>query len=1519
MRDLPTLSASHSLKKKIFSEEHNSSLERESFLFDHRSTVQIWSPLYQTAWNHRARKREKQGLLEREGVVFTGLKIYWREVCFAVLIQSFEVEEFIVLDDFWKEELKLFTETVFGKIFVNRSFVDGAECHCESMTTVGLELTSYIDPSLTWKTVSKGRNTSKRSRRSTSKNMKMVQEHEKRSPKWLNSLQGSETEKSNVTTHGRSFSGNMEHIPIKKRRLFFPPPSPPLPSPNRQEKCDALLGNLCTTDQRTCSVVTSESQVMGADVSNGSNSKNSDYDGNIDKSNVRSSNEARGLAEDFSGIDILAAAACSDRFAYSTDDAGNVQNQVDRLVDTEEDKFACDLPGNDIERVKEVCLANDGAQVARVNNGADDVCMSPINEYQNMKQNESVASTSVEKRGVECPGSPDSSRSDALLLKKESCIDLPNEVADKAAENSGTPRGLRLHWDLNTVMDEWGHPLDDANFDSFTQSVEAAPINVVDSHNLEDMHSSEAKKFEDETLKDVEGLEAKRSEETGSGNLVAAVDEVCTGPESMVLLHGENFTSVSPTISRIRHCSEVPSGLITSIIKENSSFSNGSNDAVETSMYATDSEIQPEVVNKDTDIDPRLSLGVNDTRILASEEPNNGAGCESPNEVAVAVNFPMIVKSEEHEIDFLAAPFSGNAASEVKNVDYNHVDDFNVRNAVDGDDMEVAKLPCQPTPPDCIGSSNCETASTDATESGEASCQVNNLNCKNPEQLEQISLVNRKVKLEEDIVLPEESQPSSLKNPMEELKDSSISLYSIKLEDMGTTLMTMSEDQAMNQVSAKETVERPTIKDSSESVSLNNHGLETFMPQVLNHNVAADAGIKLTNDHLAENSLGGGHGSLVSIEDSSKVNKNVETVTELEGGYDSHLEDGELREPPCWEGNEGEDGETEHVDYDSDNRDEIIFYEANDFVQLSGEDLAGECEKESDRLDNFSSAEDKPNFDKNIEENCTLQVKGLSSTVDVTEGVCTKVESSALEACSGANNDGKVEMDHKDLRSSIEADSIGKDLNNDPPCNSGDASACGRNLQFSDRRCIDPMRRNRSNNFDCMHHFDGPDEPLNRGQHPSLRMGRFCGRSWNPELKSMEANPTSEDDGERFVRASGDSSPLRGRRSRIISTSRNGYHFRRGSPGQRDGDYGMGMMKGRDISPDNYNPRGRFGRFNGMNRGFREGYRRPGLYAGPKSGGSGGPMLNRFGKRDRSFSPGGDRLCRKSRSRSRTRSPDFRSEGRMGRGRMPYQQANHEHTRERRFDSIGAPGRLRSDDCIRPNMRPMRFHDATTSGRGHDFEESDEYRRKPPLMRNHRRSRSRSRSCSPEFRSDARMGSMRAPYQPSDNIRDRRSPPPRVFRPDQRYENGGSPGRLRSDECLRPMMRPLRFPDPGQPGRGHECNNNNNNNTNGDDYKRKPRNIFERIHPIRHYNVEGGDGRRFPYDEEDDVPPTQNFRRNENYARAGDRRPVDFRGPREERGNLRYNNSERMFYSGPKQFGGMRDYSEEGITRRVRP
>ncbi|XP_057527839.1 uncharacterized protein LOC130806686 isoform X2 [Amaranthus tricolor] len=1305
--------------------------------------------------------------------------------------------------------------------------------------------------------------------------MKIVQKQENRIAKRLNNMQCLEAKESNVMVNGWHFSGNVDSIPLKKRRLVYRSLPPPLQSSNSITESDGLVVGQCVSDQYTHLNFTTES------------------------------NDASGSGNDFSGIAILAAAACSDRIDISTDDAGKSQVQMGGLLDVE-----------DAECSNSVCAMDspkDNAQVVSKNNDANDAGMTLVSESQ------FVAVTSVNKESVECVNLFKLNRNDDAHVNKESLADFPNEVADKSRENSSSTRDYRFHWDLNTAVD------DELCVDSSTCFVEVPPKNIMESQNLDNEEDSQAKGYEIQNLEDGEGLGAKRFEATEKGERVTSQLEACKEAECLGLPNNANFISVLSTASKMEYCSELSSGFETNIIKETFSTSNSDNHVVGTSVSDTDSAIQPELVSEDATIDHSLSLGLNGTQKPAAKATFNGTGFDIVNEVAEEIICSMQpMQSKEHGIGFLLTPFAEHALYEGKDADCKNVEDF--KDSKGPSNNKVTSVTFQPTATKSLDSCKCEIAAS--LESGEVSCKVNDLDPKIPEASDNlISLVDCEVKHGGVIGLPLECQPSCSESQMGELKHSIVSLCTTKLEDMITTSMTLGYDRAIGGVITEELEEKPTVRYVSESDPFNDHKFDSLVPKTLSGNVDVDVSSKPTGGHLVQDSLRIGRKPYISNDDSSQVGKNAGMVTEMETGYESHLEDGELKESHCWEDNEGEEGDTEHVDYDSDNRDGAVSYEAaKDSVQFSGEVLVGEGEKNSFQPDTISSV-DKPNPDLSVEDNCSFKFQVCVSTVDTLEAVCTNRKSLSLKACSVANDSKKVETTRTD-RSSVEVHSTGNDVDDEPPRNAIGASASGRDPQISDRIYADSMRRSSSGNFDCMHDGDGPDESLTRSQRSLHGIGRFGGRSWNPDVKSIVAKSTSEDDGERILIGSGDTSPLRGHKPRIINTSRGGCHFvRRGLPGERDSKYAMGMVKARDMSPD-YNQRIRFERSNGISRGgFREGYCRPGVYEGPKSDGD-GPMLNRFSRRDRSFSPVGDRFRRKPRSRSRTRSPDFKCEGRMRRGRLPFQQANHsaEHTRERRsparffnqgqrFDVNDSPGRLRSDDCVRSNMRTIRFHDATTSGRGHDFEEGDDFRRKP-FLRNHRRSRSRSRSCSPDFRPDARMSSMRVPFQPSgDQIRDRRSLV-RVFRPDQRYDGRGSPVRLRSDDCLRPMRRPIRFVDSTQPGRGHEYNNNSNNSS--DEYRRKPRNIFDRIHPIRH-DVEG-DSRRFQFDN-DEALPNQNFRRNDNFVRGGERkRPVEFnRGPRQERGNIRYN-SERMFHSGPKQFGSMREYgSEDGRPRRIGP
>lgn len=229
--------------------------------------------------------------------------------------------------------------------------------------------------------------------------------------------------------------------------------------------------------------------------------------------------------------------------------------------------------------------------------------------------------------------------------------------------------------------------------------------------------------------------------------------------------------------------------------------------------------------------------------------------------------------------------------------------------------------------------------------------------------------------------------------------------------------------------------------------------------------------------------------------------------------------------------------------------------------------------------------------------------------------------------------------------------------------------------------------------------------------------------------------------------------------------------LRRRSPVERDDSYGMHtrMPTIRDTSPD----RTRFRRYQqGVNRGIRDEYMRHIPDDGTEYFSR---MPHRIGRRERSISPAGGRphytvpykrTRSRSRSRSpigwlpqrdrnegsrrRSRSPDFRSDARADRMRLPFtkrfgteygeefipptrnrispqrnsrmfedRNSGLDHFKSRkspvrmfrqgqRFDQVRPNRRLNSNDYFRPMIRPRRFIDTTAGGKGSKYEGSDD-------------------------------------------------------------------------------------------------------------------------------------------------------------------------------------------------------------------
>ncbi|KAJ6735270.1 DENTIN SIALOPHOSPHOPROTEIN-LIKE PROTEIN [Salix purpurea] len=157
------------------------------------------------------------------------------------------------------------------------------------MSAVGLELTNFIDPYLTWKTVTKGhRSTSRRKPvvRSFNGKAKLLDE----STRNVDDMTVSDNEKYGVAVLGCRFSGKNEneHVPIKKRRHTAQ--GPPQPTCTTFPCVEVVEPN--SSGKRRC-------RATDAAVPNKLNLKTSEVHDKFDYS------------DDFSGIEILAAVACN--------------------------------------------------------------------------------------------------------------------------------------------------------------------------------------------------------------------------------------------------------------------------------------------------------------------------------------------------------------------------------------------------------------------------------------------------------------------------------------------------------------------------------------------------------------------------------------------------------------------------------------------------------------------------------------------------------------------------------------------------------------------------------------------------------------------------------------------------------------------------------------------------------------------------------------------------------------------------------------------------------------------------------------------------------------------------------------------------------------------------------------------------------------------------------------------------------------------------------------------------------
>lgn len=637
--------------------------------------------------------------------------------------------------------------------------------------------------------------------------------------------------------------------------------------------------------------------------------------------------------------------------------------------------------------------------------------------------------------------------------------------------------------------------------------------------------------------------------------------------------------------------------------------------------------------------------------------------------------------------------------------------------------------------------------------------------------------------------------------------------------------------------------------------------------------------------------------------------------TKLEEGYDSQFEDGELRESAVhfWVENGTNGVEAEPVDYKSSG----VAYDvdANYSVAVPGKvEVALECEKQRFYGSNHIGIESERNMEKGFRDSSYQQHSGVSlvdSSYQQHSGVSlatnmmeeevsrrglvnaskmqtrkqlirteeVEVEVNLERGLHGVSNNANEKIEHFTRLDSLREPSYSPSSRDKVSGWDQLPEGCRISADVSGQVNDGEGVGSRASRMDMVSQIKGPslDDILHEKDADFLQGSRSQGGDdWvdhSVDYWDSKHHPS-------FSYYGPYDSGHPGRKGVIVNSKGVYRRLIRKPHGDMDDAYGMDVRVAplRDFSTDR--SRGRPRRYaHGVGRGPRDGYH--GRFVPDGTTESSFRVPHHLARREQSFSPIARRGAphysqprKKSRSRSRTRSPPLWG--------LP---------RER---NVGLRHLSRSPD-FRSEARMERTRQFQKPSFAEDYETGFI---SPPRRRYLQQRNSRwieNRDCA------------------VNQFRDRRSPV-RMFRQSQRFDSVVSPGRLKSDDYFRPMIRPGRFHEMDGGGRGRRYERY------GDDRrKHNPRYAPDMIHPVRRFERDGIP-RRFRYDTEDNFV-ADNSHEKDDFIRGTDRRVGGDmpRRAREEKDHPRYNdnsnnNNDRMYDSSPKSFG-MGEFDEDASPR----
>ncbi|XP_042475992.1 uncharacterized protein LOC122057791 [Macadamia integrifolia] len=1427
------------------------------------------------------------------------------------------------------------------------------------VSTGGLELTSVINPDLTWKTVSKGnRSASRRARRPISRNCQRSGTLIDKDPEKVEDMPVSESEKLGVTILGHRFNDKVEHIPIKKRRFLFRPPSPPpqAPSPHPEES-DQFTSSQHASGQGSSlnPIVGRKLEAMDSTVRLG---QVVDMGIAVDRKNSKEMNESLGHNEDFSGISILAAAACNNSMDGGTN---NAEDGSALEVSSMQERSSDVLVNNESCTVVEETRKDHSISCAEVSNEQTEACISAMLVEETTACLVTATSFPEDmacKTNAKAPSSTDKS----LAAKQKQ---LPNERNEASSRSFESLRDDRSHWDLNTVMDAWDSPCLD-------------PIVGAQEDVIGDISAGGCNK----KAVELEASELRRglaaTELDNASPVLPVLGNVVSDGHEGIYFHADSKSLAMGMEKSVREdqkadthacegkCQSSTCFLGKTPSPETNSAPNsligldGGSKALQNQECSTNI-IADQFDDKDT---------VNHSALPAADTPVSEGNGNAASDVATGKETGGDCPADaERAENICSSPQYLSAVATDKETG----DDCPA-------DAEKAENICSSphSGKHCVGDAMCgidEVLNEDGEDAGRTSGFLDSVNLPNKPQGTDLMACNPlqsgPFDCAMDLVVGNSDKahcsPSTI---CEELPSSRASAgrgehavgVDLVVQD-GQDFVANATVDSPGQIESEKLKHKPSEQTSGKLEApgdISSH--ESYRSS---ENVAPE------DDHFDDVD----YGSDISHDDPQVR----EQESELQVGYDSQYEDGELKEPVLhgWEGNAFEEGEVEHVDYGSDNKEAYDFEAAADYpgsMSVQVDELA-ECQGGFE-----ANADCKTDqiLEKNKQESYVLEAgyhEKRSGTVNrhsreqfgmQNDRTDSKVDKELRGGAEKANGGGELyARGDAGKESTKSATSRMKFIGWDrlPECSrsSVDAKMEARDGDFKrihSVSCIDGLdsvgyvaRMAKTSGRELLSHIEGPissdilrtneisnnlddsncraeREPasaqsIGRGGSSLLHMhGRGRGGDrwvdssrWGPERhrshgfghpasRNAAAAAAANIESSGFVVAP-DGTVVKaggfGRRRQSVNASSEGVCrslVRRGSPLERDEALGIHMELGPvdEMSPDRSLTleRGRSGRFGPQVVGAGLRERHRGSAPDDSSFRMQHPLVTR----ERSYSPiqrrGAPRL-----SRSRTKSPS------RSRNRSPNVWPSQGG---RNGCGIGSgpglshhsrsPRNFRSVERVRsPHWRPGFLADHG------GFAPTSRIRGSPQHS-----------SRWVDNRKDHVDHFREYGYKQRPSVSERRSPG-RIFPRGRRYNLVGSTGRSKPDGYHRPI-HPGRFPEMVGAGRGSRYDES-------DDDRRKHGHRYGFMHPVRRYGTDGP-VKRFQYDVEDFAAyDSHNKEATEFHGRGGSPKTYDRgidsrlgdapRRSREEKGHFRYGRDWK-YDSNSKSFG-MRECDEDDARR----